>query len=445
MRYVILERLDLCRLVDRTIMILVCCLVAAASYAQVGGSSELDDPDAEIDPRFEQARKLNVEGEFEAAWKVYDSILADRGNDVPTLITYGNMKWRAGDKKGAEEKLKLAIETMPSHIKAQQFLGQLYFFEGRRKLARERFEFMKKMKFMREDVLHSALLNLGKIDLLEEKWRAARKNFKILRRDGGKADRKSAKRGNNLVRMMVQLDEWPRYDSAHLFIHFSKTLKQFQTIESRRKYGQDLDLWINKVVAFLGIDMPDPWHLYVFETDDEASMMTGRQEAHGWDSSWWFSYSAVDSEFSVKHTLAVQLCTRWGGSRPMSRSLVEGFCNYLADEGKNPHRFATRMYKEGGLPTILKLHAHQRKNAQHGAGISYVDYMIRKYGIEKFKKLWLRFNIEVNLRKHKVGDYKRIHFEKAFPSLYKRTLGVSFDEFERAWRAKVASLTEGKN
>ncbi len=418
-------------------------LLSAGAMAQGGGSSELDDPDAEVDPRFEEARLLNVDGEFEAAWAIYDKILADRGHDVPTLITYGNMKWRAGDKPGAEEKLKLAIQTMPSHIKAQQFLGQLYFFQGKRKLARERFEYMKTLKFMREDVMHSAILNLGKMDLLEENWRAARKHFKVLRRDGGKADRKSGNRGNRLLKMMGDLDEWPRMNSRHLYAHFSPDLKQFTKIADRKKYVEELDRWIDKVVAFLGIAMPDPWHLYVFENDDEAGIMTGRVEAHGWDSSWWLSYTAVDSPYSAKHTLAVQLCSRWGGSRPMSRSLVEGFCEYLADEGKDPHREAVKMFKANSLPSILKLHEHQRRNDQFGTGISYVDFMIRTYGIEKFKKLWLRLNIEVNLRKYKVRNLKKIKFDKAFEGLYTKTLGVSFDEFEKAWRSKVARVAGG--
>ncbi|MCB9833014.1 MAG: hypothetical protein H6807_11120 [Planctomycetes bacterium] len=420
------------------IVVLFACPLRAQDDDEI--EAAWDDPDAPIDTRFDKARELNVEGRFEDCWAIYDEILRDRGPDVPTLVTYGNMLWRAGDLAGAEAKLKLACATNPKHIKAQQFLGQLYYFEGRRQLSRERFEYMHTLEFMRQDVLDSAKLNLGRIALQEEKFREAREHFMHLRKIGNHADRKSGNRGMDLVQTMLAMGDWPRLDTIHLKIHFSPEIERYKKEAERKALGAELDAWIAKVVAFLGIEMPDPWHLYVFLDDDECHAKTGRPMAHGWDYSWWISYHAVNSEISLKHTLAVMLASRWGGSRPMSRSMVEGFCHHLADEGKDPHEIAKKLAENDFLPSIAQLHEHQRYRAQYGAGISWVDFFIRSYGLEAFKKLWCRFNIEVNLARYKEGRSKAIDFPAAFDTMFQAFAKVSFSQFEAAWRTKVLSL-----
>ncbi len=423
-------------------LLLLACAITSARAQDDDDEVEpaWDDPDAPIDTRFDKARELNVEGRFEECWALYDEILKDRGPDVPTLVTYGNMKWRAGELAEAEAKLKRACELDPKHIKAPQFLGQLYYFQGRRALSRERFEYMHTLSFMRQDVLDSAKLNLGRIALQEEKYREARKHFLHLRKIGNKADRKSANRGLDLVQMMLDMDSWPRLDTVHLKIHFSPDVEKYADESARKALGDELDAWIAKVVRFLGIPSPDPWHLYIFRDDGECSAKTGRNEAHGWDYSWWFSYHAVESEIPLKHTLAVMLASRWGGSRPMSRSMVEGFCNYLADDGRDPHRIAVALAKEDMLPTVAQLHEHQRYRAQYGAGISWVDYFIRSHGIAAFRKLWCRTNIEVNLPRYKEGRSKAVDFPASFETMFQKFTETSFAQFESAWRNKVLGL-----
>ena len=46
-----------------------------------------DDPDAPIDMRFERAKDHHYRGEVEQAFAIYDEILAERPDDVPTIIT----------------------------------------------------------------------------------------------------------------------------------------------------------------------------------------------------------------------------------------------------------------------------------------------------------------------------------------------------------------------
>ena len=66
--------------------------------------------------------------------------------------------------------------------------------------------------------------------------------------------------------------------------------------------------------------------------------------------------------------------------------------------------------------------------------------IIRSYGLEAFKKLWCRFNIEVNLARYKEGRSKAIDFPAAFDTMFQAFAKVSFSQFEAAWRTKVLSL-----
>lgn len=425
-------------LLRHMLVVLVLALTATTLSAQED-EAERDDPDAEIDPRFEQAQGYHLEGKFPQAFAIYDEILAERPKDTPTLVTYGNMLWKLGRLDEAEQYLKRAQASMPKHIKARQFLGQLYVHQGRRTEAREVFNGLLGLEWIRDDVRHSALLNLGKLDLLDEKWRDARKNFRVIRKEGGKADRKSGDRGYRRVKEMLELDDWPRVDGRHLIIHFSPESRQFQGAEAKKKIAEELDQWLEKVVGQLDMKMPEPWHLYVFTDDDECRFMTGRDTAHGWDYSWWLSYTALaEKEFSMRHTLAAQIAARWGGSRPISRSLVEGFCAFLADDLEDPHALARELHARGKLPGIIDLHRHQRRQAQYGAGISYTRYLIQRFGSKKFERFWKHFNITVNAPQYKDGISKKIDWEVALKDLYRDSFDESFEAIETAWRVSLA-------
>ncbi len=402
------------------------------------GSPEWDDPDAPVDERFEHARRLHVEGRFEEAFALYDAILADRGPDAPTLTTYGNMKWKIGAMKEAEDLFLRAIASMPKHIKARQFLGQLYFHQGRRKQARAVFEAMLKLPWLRDNVEHSARLNIARIDLLNGKWLDARKGFVFIRKEGNKAYRKSGERGLRMIRDMLALEEWPRYDSRRLYLHFSPHLRQFEGSAAKKAFAEPLDAFLEMAVEKLGMPMPEPWHLYIFEDDGECSVKTGRKTAHGWDYSWWLSYTALDSDYGPKHAIAHQLAARWGGSRPISVLMVEGFCAYMAGDFKKPHANAAALYEAGHLPSIETLQRFQRKFDQFGIGASFVRYLIDTYGFEKFHEMWRWFNVVVNAPQHKQGRSREIHWDSALDELFRKAFGVGFADVERDWRRSLS-------
>ncbi|MCA9320168.1 MAG: hypothetical protein KDB53_05515 [Planctomycetes bacterium] len=402
------------------------------------GSPEWDDPDAPVDPRFEEARENHVAGRFNRAFALYDEILADRGPDAATLTTYGNMKWKIGRMTEAEALLQAAIRSMPKHIKSRQFLGQLYVHQGRRADARKTFEDLLALDWVRGDVADSAKLNLARLDLWDGKWLEARKGFNHLRREGGKADRKSGDRGLRLISTLLELDQWPRFDSKHLKIHFSPKLKQFSGRDAKGAYAEELDKWIELVVSKLGIAMPEPWDLYVFESDAECGAITGRMEAHGWDYSWWLSHTAVNSKYGPKHTLAAQFAARWSGSRPISRPLVEGLCAYIAGELKEPHAELAAMAKNYEIHPMATVCQWQRHVDHYAYGTSMVRYLIDTYGFEKFSEVWKHFNVTMNAPQFKKrSNTTNIDWEAALDDLFTTHLGASYEVVNSGWLALI--------
>lgn len=396
-----------------------------------------DNPDAPLDERFSRAAQAHKDGELDEAFKIYDEILGERPNDVPTIITYGNMLWKTGQLDAAEQRFRQALSIEPAHIKAHQWLGQLLFHRGQRKASREVFEGMHKLKFMREDVIHSANLNLGKIALIEEDWRKVRRIFRRLRADGNKADRKSSERGLARMKDMMAAVNWSRADGKRLMVHFSPEVLKTKDKASRAAYVQKLDQWVDSAVATLGMKMPERWHLYVFGDDVDCGFVTGRSTAHDWDYSWWLSHTAEASRYDPRHTLAVQLVARVGGSRPMSRCLVEGFCAWLAGVPKDAHGYARKLLKSGSLPSIIQLHLAQRKQPQYEAGMSLVQYLLDTYGIEKFMVMWRRFNVTVTKARYKIGHTRSIKWQGAFDELFQNAFGADLATIEGAWRGSL--------
>ena len=400
-----------------------------------------DDPDGKKDERFEKAAKHHLRGEFAEAFALYDEILAERGNDVPTIITYGNMLWKLGRLDEAEARFKLARKLMPDHIKAPQWLGQFYWWQGRRALAHEQFDALLKIKkdgkFIREDVLHSAWINKGKLSMVEENWFKARKFYRMLKAEGGKADRNTGIRGLKKMSMMNRLGDWARADSARLMVHFAPSVKQFRTPDKRQAWVDSFTPWIESTASKLKMKLPDPWHVYVFQDDGECSALVGRDEAHGWDYSWWLSFVSIDAKYPVKQTLAVQLATRSRGSRPKVRSLVEGLCAYLAGEPVDPHAHARALMKSGRLPSIKQMCEKQRGKPQYEVGMSYVRYMIDTFGFDRFMNFWARFNVVANAPQFKIGRTTRQDWQLVLDLLMGEELGTNLDAVESGWRAAL--------
>ena len=396
-----------------------------------------DDPNAPIDERYERASAFHKEGRLDEAFKIYDVILSERPGDVPVIITYANMLWKIGQLDAAEQRFRQALSLSPNHIKAHQWLGQLLLHRGQRKDAKGVFEGMHKLKFMREDVIHSANLNLGKIALMEEEWRKVRKIFRRLRADGNKADRKSSERGLARMKDMMTAFSWSRVDGKHLYVHFAPGVQKLKDKASRESYVQGLDRWIESAVATLGMKMPEPWHLYVFGDDVECGFVMGRPTAHNWDYSWWLSHTAETSKFDPRHTLAVQLVARVGGSRPMSRSMVEGFCAWLAGVPKDGHAAAKRLMAAGSLPSIVTLHNSQRRLPQYEAGMSFVQYLLDTYGLDKFLAMWRRLNVTVSSERFRVGVTRSVKWQEAYDELFQRAFGADLSSVEASWRTML--------
>ncbi|MEE9391055.1 MAG: tetratricopeptide repeat protein [Planctomycetota bacterium] len=419
----------------------------ACSGALVAQGEMEEDDDAAEDPRFRRAQRYHLTGELDEAFNIYDQILKDRGEDAPTLITYAHMKWKRGDYLEAEKRFKRAIELNPKHIKAKQFLGQMYLHQGRRKAARETFNALVALKWVREDVRHSGYLNLGKLELLDEQWIKARKHFRLLKKEGGKADRKSGKRGIKRMAEMRKFNVWPRIVGPSLFVHFNPVLTKtvYKDEAAREQLTASLCDCVVSICAKLKIVVPEPWHLYLFESDDQARQLTGRMEAHGWDYSWWINYNARGSGLDPRHTIACQLVARWCSGRPLSRMLVEGLAANLAGVDTDFHSDARKMLRDNRLRSMVEcqkllrsLDEHETR-LQYKEGKSFVRFLIDTYGWESFEKLWKNFIVTVNAPRFKLGTTKGIDWQEAFDAIFEKGLGVKQSVAEARWREFLRS------
>ena len=391
-------------------------------------------PTQEIDVRYERASELHLQGFFNEAYALYDEILEDRPNDIPVRITYAHMKWKEGQLDEAELRFKSVVSEMPQHIKSRQWLGQLYWHMGQREKAKEQFEALHELDFKREDVLHSAKISLGKIALQEEDWRKARKHFRLLKAEGNRGDAGTGRRGLHYLDYMMQLDDWGRVDTPLLYIHFSPELKDMRDSEVRKRYANELQSWLEVQIAGLKIRRPDPWHVYVYQDDEECGFITGRKSAHGWDTNWWVSHVATTSGVDPRRTLAMQLAVRAGGNRPSSKCLVEGFAAWIAGVHPAPHEPAAKLLKDGRLPTIVSLHKSIRRPYQYEVGMSFVKFLIDRYGLDKFLVLWRKYPTLADAPQFKINNTKSIEWARVFNQLFREAFGEDFAPVTKAWR-----------
>lgn len=403
-----------------------------------------DDEDGEIDPRYRRAQDYHLTGDFAEAFRIYDQILKERPRDVPVLITYGHMHWKIGEYEKAIAKLEKAAEYNPKHIKAKQFLAQLYWHQGDRKNARKVYDSLLALDWIREDVRHSGLIGLGKLALLDGDWSAARKSFRILQKEGNRADRKTGKRGIEMIKRLMKWKTFAHVESKHLRIYFSPSVAKKMDPAARKAYGEKLDVAIEHAVATLGIKMPEPWNFYVFEDDTEAGFYTERRAAYGWDYSWWLSYSAIHSKVPAEHSATAMLVARWAGSRPLSRVLVEGLASWLARVEADPHAGARAIRKRGHLKTMRENQILLRQTDEHETlrcyhhGRSFVAWLIDNHGLEKFGRTWKRFNVTINSPEYKIANTKGIDWERAFSAAFEKGIGEKLTKLESDWRAFLA-------
>ncbi|MEZ6197376.1 MAG: tetratricopeptide repeat protein [Planctomycetota bacterium] len=421
-------------------------LVAQDEEESSGGIDwrDYEEEDGNVDPRYQRARDYHELGDFEEAFRVYDQILAERPADVPVLITYGHMHWKIGEYDKAIAKLEKACELDPKHIKAKQFLAQLYFHQGRRAKSKETYEKLLALDWIREDVRHSGLIGLGKIALLENDWFAARRHFRLLSKEGNRADSKTGKKGLEMITRMMKWGSFAKVEGKRIHCYFAPSVAKTMEPKERDAYVARIDSAIERAVGVLGIATPDPWPMYVFEDDTECGFYTQRKAAHGWDYSWWISYSAIHSKIPPEHTAMAQIVNRWCGSRPLSRVIVEGFCAYLAGVDGDLHGPAKTRKKEGRLSTLRECQLLLRQTDEdetlrcYDHGKSMVPWMIDTYGLDKFATMWKRFNITVNSPKYKIANTKGIDWEAAFSAAMTKGLGADLTTVENGWRTFLA-------
>ena len=91
----------------------------------------------------------------------------------------------------------------------------------------------------------------------------------------------------------------------------------------------------------------------------------------------------------------------------------------------------------GSLPSIVTLHNSQRRLPQYEAGMSFVQYLLDTYGLDKFLAMWRRLNVTVSSERFKVGVTRSVKWQEAYDELFQRAFGADLSSIEASWRTML--------
>ncbi len=388
-----------------------------------------------IDERFEDAVRKRYRGDVRGAIALYDTFLAENPRDVAVLVSLGAAYWELGELKTAEEWFKKAQVVVPRHIKASQFLGKLYYDTGRFREAKAEFERLLTFEKIVPDVKGSAHVNLGKIALVEGRYRDADEQFRAVADSDDNGDRATAEKGRMMGVRLRRTLLWERISTPHLNLVFSPDVSKAHNQAAREQWAKEREAAYVAMSKKLGVDMPGPVPMYVFADNVDAYSISNQEDVHSFRYSWWFVWTEWGRD--AGHDLAHQLASRCPGSRPASQMLVEGLCCWLDTDSSDPHAVARGLVRAGKMRSLVDWHADQSYSldeARTGAE-SLVAFLIERHGLESFLKSYVAYNLvrlNPEWRVQATGQYR---WAEALTEIFRAGIGQSLAEVEAEWLA----------
>jgi len=231
------------------------------------------------------------------------------------------------------------------------------------------------------------------------------------------------------VRAIRAYAGWKRHESATHLLHFPP---DSPLAADPAAFGRRLDQAFERIRASLNVAFEGKIEAFFFNDQAQADAIVGqaldfalpRERAY---------FARHDSAvgYGMASVVAFYAANRREKLPPQLPGLVEGFAAAQTDDplwNRRRDEIPRRLKKKGSLRPLAELLAEPAGNAEYFAVAgSFVRWMIRARGAEKFAQLWAEFN----------DHAKREADSPDLLAPWIRVHGSSLAELEKAWRSSI--------
>jgi len=233
-----------------------------------------------------------------------------------------------------------------------------------------------------------------------------------------------------------KLSSWEHAATTNLDIYYQPNSPAERDIDTIKRIQQDA---FDRIVTTLDSDYKGPIQIYLYTHQDQSNGLTESSAnglAHPYVESVEAIYSdelkAIGREGVAAHEM-VHVVATLTLANPQSRVLSEGLAVALDDFWNDPRRSITTLhgwsvyyYQSEAMPSLTKLSDDWNSytpNLSYPVSGSFVRYLIDYYGIEKFKKMYIKAE------------------SKSLARAFEIEYNIPFAEVESAWRTYLVQYS----
>lgn len=224
---------------------------------------------------------------------------------------------------------------------------------------------------------------------------------------------------------------WFSYESEHFVFHYAPEYSRSHEISA---FAGIHDSVFDQNCAYLEVPAMDKIDFYIYEELTEGVAIPDWNEI------------LADDDQSTGHEMTHIIAYHIAGERQKIKLLDEGIATWLNHSKRETdhHCVAWEYIQKNGLPSLSEL-ANSSRFRRHRPppyypAASFVGYIIEKYGLDAFRRLWTagaRYHElyisaeELNLAKYfSFIPGERAYFESAVPEIY----ACSLHDLDTEWR-----------
>jgi len=229
---------------------------------------------------------------------------------------------------------------------------------------------------------------------------------------------------------------WTVYTSKYFIFHYAPGYPRSDKIIT---FADSHDKVFVQNCTFLKVSLENKIDFYIYDKLDEGVAIPD------------WNIIMADDDQSAGHEMTHIIAYHIAGEQQKIKLLDEGIATWLNHSKIVPdHHYAAWKYlHDNGLPSISELAARRNFKGHspppYFPAASFVGYIIDKYGIDAFRKLWTictnypgLYSIAEDLKLAKYFSFipgQRVHFESAVLKVYSRPLS----ELDNEWRTWLNS------
>jgi hypothetical protein len=222
---------------------------------------------------------------------------------------------------------------------------------------------------------------------------------------------------------------WKRHESATHVLHFPPDSPLASDPDA---FGRRLDQAFERIRASLHVAFEGKIDAFFFKDQGQADEILGqpldialpRERAY-------FARHDSGVGYAMASVVSFYAANRREKFPPHLPGLAEGFAAAQTDDplwNRRRDEIPRRLAKEGRLPVLAELLARPPEDARYFAiAGSFVRWLIRARGAEKFARLWEEFN----------DHAKREDGSTDLLAPWIRVYGAALPELEKAWRSSI--------